>query len=760
MNFKLASRWLIWVVFFLLAATYVASSAKLTSDMRQFIPGEDPNLMQAINHGPNSKLLLISLSNGLPQDMAKLNHELGYALQVNDYFTHIINGSENTDNQLPGFLFKHRYLLFPSSANDFTSESITAALKQRLTEIRSSFSTFPREYLQSDPTGLTVALLKNIRRDTGGIKRLHNTLFTDDEKNSLLFVWLKYGASDIDKQEQAIHYIRNTFNELNQTDIAIRISGLPSIAVAYRHQIKTDAQQLTMFGSLFIFIFVLFLYRSLMVAFLIAVPLGSGVLAGTLAVLLLYGEIHGITLAFGITLLGIAIDYPIHVFTHKTSTIQDRNTVFHTIYMGAITTIIGFLSLVFSGFSGLQQLGAFACSGLLTAVFVTRYLLTDKPVKSIIPITQILASNLFNRLSGFKHDKSLLILITIASGIFIGINHDDYLQTDIRNYGVANKENPTVIDINDTGRLMLIEGDKANTVLILSEMISLKLDILIQDNILQSYAAPSDYIPSTRQQQKNLAALPERSQLDESLRVAIEATPFKKDAFLPFAEAVERAKQHKALDFEDFRHTALYTRTNQRLYQSDGNWVGLINLSGISDEGALINIAEEYGSQVNYINVSTDSSAAILTYQQEMIVLCFLGLGVIILVLIFRLGVQNAAVTLLPIFAALSLTLVLLFMLGHKLTIFHIASLLLVLGLSLDYSLFCQRPELNDASGTSTSLLVCSLSTAGIFALLASSSILALNAIGTTVLIGSLVGFFFSVLAANVRGRQPSAETF
>ena len=73
---------------------------------------------------------------------------------------------------------------------------------------------------------------------------------------------------------------------------------------------------------------------------------------------LLFGEVHGLTLAFGVTLLGVTIDYPIHLFSHLHPgelPVDAMRRIWKTLRLGAITTCIGYLALVSTDFTGLQH---------------------------------------------------------------------------------------------------------------------------------------------------------------------------------------------------------------------------------------------------------------------------------------------------------------------------------------------------------------------------------------------------------------------
>src|SRR3546814_8896030 len=107
-------------------------------------------------------------------------------------------------------------------------------------------------------------------------------------------------------------------------------------------------------------------------------PVLSGILAGTVAVSLGFGTVHGITLGFGTTLIGEAIDYSIYLFIQSGNAAHSANwvkTSWPTIRLGVLTSMAGFGCLLFSGFPGLAQLGLFTIAGLTTAAFVTRFVL-------------------------------------------------------------------------------------------------------------------------------------------------------------------------------------------------------------------------------------------------------------------------------------------------------------------------------------------------------------------------------------------------
>src|SRR5690606_14193180 len=90
----------------------------------------------------------------------------------------------------------------------------------------------------------------------------------------------------------------------------------PSVfAVQSRDAIEADAWRLSMLATVLVAGILLFAYRSLPLLGLSMLPVATGVLTGIATVSLGFGEVHGITLGFGATLIGEAVDYPTYVLT-------------------------------------------------------------------------------------------------------------------------------------------------------------------------------------------------------------------------------------------------------------------------------------------------------------------------------------------------------------------------------------------------------------------------------------------------------------
>jgi predicted exporter len=94
----------------------------------------------------------------------------------------------------------------------------------------------------------------------------------------------------------------------------------------------------------------------------------------------------------------------------------------------------------------------------------------------------------------------------------------------------------------------------------------------------------------------------------------------------------------------------------------------------------------------------------------------------------------------------------LLVLVGEPLSLFHLVSLLLVMGIGLNYALFFHRAAADEGERcrTSLSLAVCIAATLSAFGTLAFSQTPVLHAIGITVSLGALLSLILSVLLADI----------
>jgi predicted exporter len=190
------------------------------------------------------------------------------------------------------------------------------------------------------------------------------------------------------------------------------------------------------------------------------------------------------------------------------------------------------------------------------------------------------------------------------------------------------------------------------------------------------------------------------------------------------------------------------------LLQRTGHATALVSLTGLRDPAAVARIAAAHGAQL--LDLKQASESLVVEYRQR--VLFALAAAALLLVLTVWLALRVPR-RVLRVLAPMALTTLLILAVlrgfGVELTLFHLVALILAAGLGLDYALFFEHAGDDRAEQLRTlhAVIVCSLTTLLVFALLALSSIPVLRAIGSTVAIGVFGNFVLALLIT----RQPVA---
>jgi predicted exporter len=304
----------------------------------------------------------------------------------------------------------------------------------------------------------------------------------------------------------------------------------------------------------------------------------------------------------------------------------------------------------------------------------------------------------------------------------------------------------------DTNHVLLIKAPDAETALQASEALARDLRQLVADGVIGSFELAARYLPSVRTQRARQSSLPGPTRLSEDLAQALAGTPFKQNAFAPFVDAVAEARTLPPLLPGDLEGTSLGLRLRASLFPVDDGWVALITLAGVKDARALQSyLSGRPARGLLYLDLKRDTRDLMADFREHASTRVLWSLFAIALVL--WLGLRSARRTLrvlLPGLVAVIIDVALLRMTGELLSLFHLVSLLLVVGISIDYGLFFSRGDADAGMRGRTfhGLTVCVLSTVSVFGILATSRLPVLNAIGTIVAVGVALSFVAAMLLA------------
>jgi predicted exporter len=628
-----------------------------------------------------------------------------------------------------------------------------------------------KELIPADPTDELMKILQVWMTWTAPTRH-QGVWFSSDLRRALLLAETQAAGFDMESQEQLQGRIREAFRLIagvptGAAPVHLVMSGPSAIAVEMQQTIQQDVWRLSLCATLLVTTFLLLSYGSVSILVLSLLPLASAIVVGIVLVDLVFGFIHGLTLAFGITLLGVVDDYPIHLFSHLTRESKApavMKEIWPTMRLGVVATALGFSALLLSGFPGLSQLGLFAMVGLFTAACVTRWVLPYiVPVGFHAKREGLRLARWVDALTRARLIVPLVVVVAIGSFIW---SDTPLWEQDIANLSPISAEKKerdqtlrNELGVPDVRDLIVVEGASEEVVLQRSEALALLLAPLVEKRELAAYDLAARYLPSRKTQQARQASLPDRETLERTLTSAMKGLPFKPSLFQPFLDAIEKAKNQEPIDIKTFNGTALRLKLNSLLFTHENRWVAVVPLRGVTDREKFQGLlAPWHDQEVSYLDLKEESNRIVSSYRNE--TLRLLGWGILAIGLVLLVGLRAPVTVLrvmLPIGSAIVVVAALVHALGERFSLFHLASFLLVIGLGLDYALFFNRrhgtPE--ERGRTVYGLVVCSMTTILVFGVLALSQIPVLRAIGMTTALGSLSCLAFAALLAESPGKPP-----
>ncbi|HEX7917608.1 xanthomonadin transporter, partial [Rudaea sp.] len=618
-----------------------------------------------------------------------------------------------------------------------------------------------KPWLARDPT---LEMLKLAQRWTPAkAPQLRDGVWAGPDGGALLLVETAAPAFDPAAQGAAIDALREKFRALpGSGGASLDLSGSGYFSVLVSANTRAEAERLSAIGTAAFVLLLLIAYRHPGVLLSAALPIASGALAGIAATALVFGPIHGITLAFGFTLLGVAQEYPLRLLSHRRAGASARDSllgVWPLLRLAIASACIAYLAFFASGVAGLQQLAVFTIVGLIIAGFVTRYLLPAVlPARFHDVAESAWLERLRLKLDSAPRLRALPWILLVLACAAIALAPTPLWQNDLSALTPVppkllqrQGELSAALGSPDVRYLLVLDAASTDGVLALSERISPQVEKWTSTKIVDDVELPSRYLPSLATQKARQAKLPDRAALQAALAEAEKSTDFEPGLFSPFLDDVEKARELPLLTPRAFAASMLGARLGTMLSERNGHVLGLATLSGVHDASALAKAAAQLGDGVRLLDLKGASESLVADYRSR--------IGIALLVALILLAAAVAVAfrdlgrawhVIAPMSLATLLALAVLRAGGVSLSLFHLVALTLAAGLGLHYALFFERrvDDPAEARRTLHATLVCVISAVFVFGLLATSSVPVLRAIGLTVALGVAFHFCLSTIMA------------
>lgn len=749
-----ARAWRVAAFLLLMAAlaSYAIVQVRVSADFSAFLPaGATPQqraLVTQLREGAAGRLLLIGLAGADAARLADASKALARALSARPDFRYVANGDAQRSEGDLAFIFAHRYLLSPQvTPGHFAVDALRAALAERLEGLYGSAAALEKRTLANDPTGETLAVVRTLA--PGKAPRVQDGVWFDASgKRALLVADTATSAADLTGQEHALRALHEAHAAV-APDVAIEWTSPGALAVASRQAIAMQARLLSIASALLIVGVLAYTYRAPRPVLLCAVPAAAGLLAGVCVVYAVLGHLNGITLAFGATLLGEAVDYPSFLFTQASTDeplAATRVRMRALLRLAVLTTACGSLALLLSGFPGLVELGLLTLAGILAAGATTWWVVSDWIPPGFGGTLPRLRTSRTASLPLGGWARGALVAAVLLAVLAFDLQRtwfdDDlaHLNPLSNEYAARDRSLRDALGAPDVRALIVVRGSDTEALLERAERLRPLLASAVAAGELDGFDLVSDTLPSDATQARRRAALPPAAILRANVDAAVEGTPFSAATFAPFLRDVEAARTMRFVEAGDLAGTALGLRVASLLGRDADGAYAVVPLRGVRDAPAVARRVAALGDRaVTPLDLRAESAAMLGAYRQQ--ALMSTGIGVALIGVVLALGLRDVAraiAVLAPVIAATLLAAALLVALRVPLTIFHLVALLLVVGIGVNYALFAERARRLPGEGRRTirTLAVVSATTLCAFATLAASTIPVLRALGATVCLG------------------------
>ena len=736
-----------------LLAVLALRAVKVESDFGAFLPAsatpEQGLLNEQLRHGLVSRMVLVALEGPEEKELAAASRALALRLERSPQFESVSNGAQAASPGVGGILLANRYVLSPGvGAGSFTVQGLRKALGERLDDLASPFSP-ARAVMTRDPTGELAAVVAAIAPESRPATR-GGVWFDAQGRRAVLVAQTRAPGFDTRAQASAASFIREAAAQI-APGVQVTLSGPGIFAAESQRIIEGDARRLGALSLCAVLALLLYVYRRPGAVARIALPVMFGLLAGVLAVQALFGSVHAVTLGFGATLVGEAVDYPNYMMVlSQPGDAASNANLGRTLWLAVLTTVTSAIALALSSFPGLAELGVLTMVGIVVAGAVARWMLPWLAAGAM-PAAHPLA---LPRDKGWLRSRTARAITALAVlGALAGLAamHPAWRERDLASLSpipatlrAADAKLRAELGAPDVSYVAAAQGASEDEALAAAEALGPALRRAREEGALRGFESPTALLPPLATQRARLAAIPAPQALRANLQAALAGSAFRPGAFDPFLAEAERARDAPPVTRATYAGTPLAARLDALVMRLEGAWLVLTPLVGVSDPTA-VSAALAGLPHAKLVDLRQVSADMVQGYLRESMRQVALGVVLTVGLLLAALrSPRRAWRVFAPVAGALAVTCGLLAALGVKLSVFHLVALLLVLGIGLNYPLFLEL-ESGQRERVRQALALCVATTAITFGILATSGTPVLRAIGATVALGSLVALLFSL---------------
>ena len=743
---------LVLTILVILVCGFRVAGLVVREDIRTMLPDGESRVVsdfELLQNAPFTRRMTITVSHpgGNPAEAAQL---LAGALQ-GPVFPRVIcgPGTDFSPHSLTGFIHKAPALLtrqdMPVLQEKTAPPHIRESLKDIFRMLVSPGGMALKQVFAMDPIGIRDLVLPKLAASSRLFNvRVENGVFvSNDGKHALVIAETEIPMTDSQGASKVMAAYTEALDALPPGATAILASGHRH-TLANARTVKRDLRLILPVSLVLLAVLFCCFIRTRQGIFVFLVPVAVIGVAG-IVTSVVYGGISGIVLGFGAVLLGISVDFAVHVFhalrQPDQSPAQVLVEVARPVIFGALTSCVAFASLFVSDIPGIRQLAFFSITGLAVSLFLSLVVLPHcitPASRSREPSPAISPGRRGNR-RGIFLAWALILMTGIWAAAHTQINGDlrelgyvpQMVQADedaTRDIWGGMRDIAMVFALGATREQALEANDKVWEHVRANDMADRSISIA---PILPSKKTQTDNITLWNNfwQSRTSATL-------ASVDTASRTLGFSPTAFATFSTFITTPPEH--ITGQTLRKLGMSGILDMLMVPTGAGFSVLTLLPDTARASSLFSPQIEDGLNARF--VSATRFREMLGQAMAADVLCFgttaFAAIALFTVLLFR-NLYQTALALLPVAGGVTAVLTIMYLAGQSLNLFHIVAIPLVMGLGADYGIFmvCRK----DASlhhGTLKAVLFSALSTLAGFGALTLARHPALFSMGLTVLTG------------------------
>ncbi|MDP2687393.1 MAG: MMPL family transporter [Aequorivita sp.] len=707
--------------------TFLVSKIRFEEDISKLIPINSENedfqkVLKTVNF-TDKIIVTIRRNDSIEADqLTQYATEFVDSLQAHSgKYVKYIRGKVNDEDLLRtmGFVYENLPLFFDKDdyftiAGKLQKDSISAITEANYRTLISPSGIISKDIILKDPLGLSFIALKKLRQlgvsDDFFLK--DGFLVSKDEKNILLFITPKFSSSETaenSKFAEQLYTLQSTLDQKYSGKVSSEYFGAALIAVANAKQIKNDIQFTVGIAFTLLIVIFIFFYRKLYVPVILFIPTIFG---GLLAVALLYlirEEISAISLGIGSVLLGVTLDYSLHILTHirNNETLESLyKDVTEPILMSSLTTALAFLCLLFLDSQALQDLGILAAVSVMGASIFALFFI---PLVYKNPLTRKQQINVLDKVADYPFHKNKWMLIGLGLVLIVSIftyqrvefNKDisklNYEPSEIK---AAMQHLDELTDISSKSVYLATYGKSVEGTLQLNDSIHGTLELLKEEGKISSFSSIGALVHSQRDQRKKIAQWEQfwntgrKDSIEINLIESGAEKGFKPTTFNQFYDFLDT--DFHTLKPEDYQQIPSMLLEDYITTEADFTTITTLIKLNNENASAIKSVFKEIPNTIVIDRQEMNETFLGNLKNDFNSLIGFCLIAVLFILFLFFRSFSLTLVTAVPIFITWFLTLGIMGLFHIQFNIFNIIISTFIFGLGVDYSIFMTKGLLKE----------------------------------------------------------------